>query len=383
MQYRPFGKDGWKISVLGFGAMRLPMTPDYKDVDEKEAIRIMRYGIDKGINYVDTAYFYHNGLSEVIVGKTLKDGYRNKVRLATKSPVGLIKEAGDFDKFLELQLKRLDVDHIDYYLFHGIGDGGLATMKQFDLFNKMEAAKKAGKVGHIGFSFHDKADAFIRVVDGYDKWEFCQIQYNYMDTDNQAGTAGLKYAASKGIPVIVMEPLLGGKLARPPKNIEAIFNDNIIRRKPADWALQWVWNHPEVSVILSGMSNFEQVEENLVSAHKSKAGLFSGGDFSLIAKVRKEFEKRTVIPCTKCEYCMPCPQGVAIPRNFELYNDGAIYNDPGAARYNYKVWMKPEDRASACTACKECEAKCPQKIEISSWMPKVDDVIGKGMDYPD
>lgn len=382
MQYRPFGKDGWKISVLGFGAMRLPMTPDYKDVDEKEAIRIMRYGIDRGINYVDTAYFYHNGLSEVIVGKTLKDGYRNKVRLATKSPVGLIKEAGDFDKFLELQLKRLDVDHIDYYLFHGIGDGGLSTMKQFDLFNKMEAAKKAGKVGHIGFSFHDKADAFIRVVDGYDKWEFCQIQYNYMDTDNQAGTAGLKYAASRGIPVIVMEPLLGGKLARPPKTIEAIFNDNIIKRKPADWALQWVWNHPEVSVILSGMSNFEQVEENLASAHKSKAGLFSGGDFALIDKVRKEFEKRTVIPCTKCEYCMPCPQGVAIPRNFELYNDGAIYNDPGAARYNYKVWMKPEDRASACTACKECEAKCPQKIEISSWMPKVDNVIGKGMDFP-
>ncbi|MGD0566420.1 MAG: aldo/keto reductase [Candidatus Goldiibacteriota bacterium] len=382
MQYRPFGKDGWKISTLGFGAMRLPMTADQKDVDEKEAIRIMRHGIDNGINYIDTAYFYHNGVSEVVVGKTLKDGYGKKARLATKSPVGLMKGAGDFDKFLDLQLKRLDVGYIDYYLFHGIGDGGLSAMKQFDLFAKMEAAKKAGKVGHIGFSFHDNAAAFIRVVDSYDKWEFCQIQYNYMDINNQAGTAGLKYAASKGIPVIVMEPLLGGKLARPPREIAKLFETYEVKRKPADWALQWIWNHPEVSVILSGMSNFEQVVENIASAEKSGAGHMNEADFSLISKVRSEFEKRIVIPCTKCDYCMPCPQGVAIPRNFELYNDGAIYNDPGAARYNYKVWMKPENRASACTACKECEEKCPQKIEISSWMPKVDNVIGKGMNFP-
>jgi predicted aldo/keto reductase-like oxidoreductase len=382
MQYRPFGKDNWKISALGFGAMRLPMLPDNSAVDEKEAIRIIRYGIDKGINYVDTAYFYHDGLSEVIVGRALKDGYRQKVRLATKAPIGLMKNPEDFDRILGEQLKRLGLDYVDYYLFHGIGDGGLAAMKKLGLFEKMEKAKADGRVRHIGFSFHDKADAFIRIVDSYDKWEFCQIQYNYMDTENQAGTAGLKYAASKKIPVIVMEPLLGGKLARPPREITAMFDDFIIKRKPADWALQWVWNHPEVSVILSGMSSFEQVEENLASAHKSKAGFFSGSEFSLIGAVKREFEKRIVIPCTKCDYCMPCPQGVAIPRNFEMYNDGAMYNDPGAARYNYKVWMKPQERASECTGCKTCEEKCPQKIEISSWMPKVDNVIGKGMDYP-
>jgi hypothetical protein len=380
MQFRPFGKDGWKISALGFGAMRLPMMPGDKEVDEKEAIRIMRYGIDEGINYVDTAYFYHNGASEVIVGKTLKDGYRKKVRLATKLPVGLMKEKADFDKFLELQLKRLDTDHIDYYLFHGIGDGGLEMMKKFDLFKKMEDAKKAGKIGHIGFSFHDKADAFIRVVDSYDKWEFCQIQYNYMDEENQAGTAGLKYVASKGIPVIVMEPLLGGKLARPPKHIAAMYKGD---RTPAEWALQWIWDHPEVSTILSGMSNFDQVKENLVSAKRSKPNTMGKAELEFIEKVKIEFGKRIVIPCTKCEYCMPCPQGVAIPRNFELYNEGAMYADPGSPRYTYSMWVKPENRAAVCTACKECEPKCPQGIDISGWMPKVDAVLGKGQDYPE
>ncbi len=383
MQYRPFGNDGWKVSALSFGAMRLPMMPGVDKVDEAEAIRIMRYGIDKGINYIDTAYFYHNGMSEEIVGKTLKDGYRAKVRIATKLPVGLMKEEADFDKFLNLQLKRLDVDYIDYYLFHGIGDGGLAAMRKFDLFKKMEDAKKAGKIKHIGFSFHDKAESFIRVIDSYDKWEFCQIQYNYMDTDNQAGTAGLKYAASKNIPVVVMEPLLGGRLARPPKKIADMFSEFIIQRTPAEWALQWIWNHPEVSTILSGMSNFEQVEENLKSAHRSRPDQLSGGEKTLIFMAKGEFQKRTVIPCTKCEYCMPCPQGVAIPRNFELYNEGAVYGDPGSPRYTYKLWMKPEDRASACTGCKVCEEKCPQKINISEWMPKVNDIMTGKAEYPE
>jgi predicted aldo/keto reductase-like oxidoreductase len=383
MQYRSFGKDGWKVSALGFGAMRLPMTADNSVVDEKEAIRIMRHGVDKGINYIDTAYMYHEGKSELIVGKFLKDGYREKVRLATKAPIGMMKTTEDFDRILNEQLKKLDVDYIDYYLFHGIGDAGLETMKKLGLFEKMEEAKAAGKIRHIGFSFHDKAESFIRIIDSYDKWEFCQIQYNYMDTENQAGTAGLKYAASKGIPVIVMEPLLGGRLARPPKQIMKMFKDFILQRKPADWALQWVWSHPEVSLILSGMSNFEQVEENLVSANKSRPNLLSSGELNLIGVVKKEFGKRTIIPCTKCEYCMPCPQGVVIPRNFELYNEGAVYGDPGSPRFTYKMWMKPENRASACTNCKTCESKCPQKIEISAWMPKVDAIMTGKAEYPE
>jgi predicted aldo/keto reductase-like oxidoreductase len=382
MQYRPFGKDGWKVSALGFGAMRLPVLPDDKGVDEKEAVRMIRHGIDKGINYVDTAYMYHGGSSEVIVGKALKDGYRKKVRLATKSPVGMIiKEAADFDRILDEQLKRLDVEHIDYYLFHGIGDGGLALIKKFDFFKKMEDAKKSGKIGHIGFSFHDSAEAFIRVIDSYDKWEFCQMQYNYMDTHNQAGTAGLKYAASKGLPVIIMEPLLGGKLARPPKDITDIFSNFIIERTPAEWAFQWLWNQPEVSVVLSGMSSYAQVEENLKSANRSKTGQLSGGELSLIDRVKNEFKKRIVIPCTKCRYCMPCPQGVDIPRNFELYNDGKIYGDPAGSRFVYKTWLKPENRASACIGCKICEEKCPQKIKISEWMPEVEAVLAGKKDY--
>jgi uncharacterized protein len=369
MQYRPFGKDGWKISALGFGAMRLPMQKDGKAVDEKEAIRIMRYGIDNGINYVDTAYFYHGGISEVIVGKMLKDGYRKKVRLADKLPVGMVKETADFDKILDLQMKRLEADYIDYYLFHGIGDGGLADMRKHGLFKKMEDAKKAGKIGHISFSFHDSAEAFIRCVDSYDKWDSCQIQYNYMDTNNQAGTAGLKYAASKSIPVIIMEPLLGGRLARPPEKIQAMFTD---KRTPAEWALQWIWNHPEVSTILSGMSDYKQVEENLRSAGRSAANSMKAEELALIEKVKAAFEDRQAVPCTQCGYCMPCPQGVNIPKNLDLYNEGKKYNDPGSPAYFYNNWFNKAERADKCTQCKECGEKCPQKIEISSWMPKVD-----------
>jgi len=379
MQYRPFGKDGWKISALGFGAMRLPMLPDGKTADEKESIRIMRYGIDNGINYVDTAYFYHGGVSEVIVGKMLKDGYRKKIRLADKLPVGMLKETADFDKILDLQMKRLEVDYIDYYLFHGIGDGGLADMNRLNLFKKMEDAKKAGKIGHICFSFHDGPEAFIRVIDRYDKWDACQIQYNYMDTEHQAGRAGLKYAASKGIPVIIMEPLLGGRLARPPEDIKAMFPKE---KTPAEWALQWVWNHPEVSTILSGMSDFKQVEENIKSASRSAANSMKQEELALIDKVKAVFESRQAIPCTQCDYCMPCPQGVNIPKNLDLYNEGKKYNDPGAPRFFYNNWMDKKTRADICTQCKECEEKCPQKIEISSWMPKIDAVMGKGQPFP-
>jgi uncharacterized protein len=293
--------------------------------------------------------------------------------------VGMVKEEADFDKILSLQMKRLDVDYIDYYLFHGIGDGGLADIRKLGLFKKMEDAKKAGKIGHICFSFHDSAEAFVRVVDSYDKWDSCQIQYNYMDTQNQAGTTGLKYAASKGIPVIIMEPLLGGRLARAPKDIAAMFPAG---RTAAEWAFQWIWNHPEVSTILSGMSDFKQVEENLKSAGRSAANSMKENELAMIERVKAEFEKRTPIPCTQCKYCMPCPHGVNIPRNLELYNEGKKYNDPGSPRYFYNNWFKAEEKADKCTQCKECEEKCPQKIGISSWMPKVDAIMAKGQDYP-
>ncbi|MHB8064958.1 MAG: aldo/keto reductase, partial [Ruminiclostridium sp.] len=310
MQYRKFGKLDFKVSALGFGAMRLPTDEDIidgnrlsKNIVEPEAIRMVRYAIDQGVNYIDTAYPYHGGNSEIIVGKALKDGYREKVKLATKSPTWLIKAPEDFDRILDEQLNKLQTDSIDFYLLHSLSAASWKNViLKFDILKRAEAAKEEGKIKHIGFSFHDEGPAFIEIVDGYDKWEFCQIQYNYLDIENQAGLKGLKYAASKGLAVVVMEPLLGGRLANPPKDIKAILDEKGEKRSASYWALQWLWNQPEVSVILSGMSNMEQVEENLSSADKSGVGLFGTQELDTIERVIRKYGERVAIPCTACSY---------------------------------------------------------------------------------
>lgn len=383
MKYRKFGKLDIDVSALGFGTMRFPVMEDAsegnkvnKEVDEKEAIRMIRYAIDHGVNYVDTAYGYHDGNSEIITGRALKDGYRGKVMLATKSPVWLINKPEDFDKLLDEQLKKLGTDHIDFYLLHAIGrDRWRNTIIKHDVLRQMERAKKDGKIGHVGFSFHDDADAFTEIIDGYDKWEFCQIQYNYLDIENQAGVKGLKYAASKGLGIVIMEPLLGGKLANPPMDVKAILEGSGRDLSPSSWALEWLWNQPEVSVVLSGMSNMHQVEENIVSAEHSGIGMFSASDHEIIERVRKRYEERAVIPCTACSYCMPCPNNVDIPRNFALYNDSVIHDDLKGSQRTYNNFMDEGSRASGCIQCKMCEEKCPQKILISEWMPKVHEAL--------
>jgi uncharacterized protein len=380
MQFRPFGKLDWKASVLGFGAMRLPTT-SAGDIDEPKAIAMMRYAIDRGVNYVDTAYPYHQGKSEIVVGKALQDGYRDKVKLATKSPIWEIKKADDFDTLLAEQLTRLQTDHVDFYLLHGLGKDRWKTVLDFDLLRRAEAALKDGRIRYLGFSFHDGLDAFKTIVDGYDDWTFCQIQYNYMDTQNQAGTEGLRYAAAKGLAVVVMEPVRGGRLAKAPQAIQAMWDSSPVKRTPSDWALQWVWNQPEVAVVLSGMSNMQQVEENLRSAEESAVHSLSAEELELINRARNVYQDRTVIPCTKCNYCMPCPNGVNIPGNFELYNDGRIYESVDMARSAYARFFAEPTRASACIQCRTCEDKCPQKIVISEWMPEVHAVLGEGKSY--
>lgn len=384
MKYRKMGNTGFYASAISFGAMRLPMLPDAKDdsaVDEKAAIDLMRRAVDLGVNYFDSAYIYHGGFSEVVMGRALKGEYRKKVKIATKCPVGRLKSPEDYNKFLDEQLKRLDDDHIDFYLFHGLGTGGWGDVQQFDLLNMAEKAKKAGKISHIGFSFHDKNEVFHKIIDGYNKWEFTQIQYNYMDTENQAGIEGLKYAAEKGIAVIVMEPLLGGRLARPPKDIADLIASNDVKRSPADWALQWLWNQHEVSTVLSGMSTVEQLEQNVKSAETSGERTLNLFEVAFVDRLAAKFKGRAVIPCTKCNYCMPCPQGVNIPNNFAMYNEGLVYDDPGAPRFMYARWTPEETKADKCTACQVCEEKCPQKIEISKWMPKVHGVLGENKPY--
>lgn len=375
MKYRKFGSLDWNVSALGFGCMRLPTAdgvPGSGNIDEAEAIRMIRHAIDQGVNYVDTAYPYHGMNSEIVVGKALRDGYRDKVKLATKCPVWLINSPDDFDKYLDEQLSKLQTDHIDFYLLHALGrDRWNNMVLKYDLLNKAEAAKKAGKIRHLGFSFHDEPGAFKEIVDGYDKWEFCQIQYNFMDTENQAGIAGLKYAASKGLAVVIMEPLLGGKLANPPKSILELYSSFAKKRSAADWALQWIWNQPEVSVVLSGMSSMDQVRENLRSADDSGINTLCPEEVGLIESVRKKYKERLAIPCTGCNYCMPCPNGVDIPSNFELYNNGFVHENMEASRFTYSKFFKAEEKADVCIQCRICETKCPQKISISEWLPKV------------
>jgi len=390
MQYRRFGKLDWQVSALGFGCMRLPTTdgnPMSSNINEEEAIRMIRRAIDQGLNYVDTAYTYHGGKSELVVGKALKDGYREKVKLATKSPVWLIKQPEDFDKYLDEQLGKLQAKTIDFYLLHSLNKNSWPNIVQkFNLFERVDAALKDGRIQHIGFSFHDDYAVFKQIVDGFDGWDFCQIQYNYLDTTYQAGTRGLKYAAARGLGVVIMEPLRGGKLALPPQPIREFFEKAEIKREPFEWALQWVWNRPEVSLLLSGMSNMDHVEGNLAAASTSGIGAFTPAEQAIVKKAQKEFDGLNMIPCTRCNYCMPCPNGVDIPGNFEAYNDGAAYKSAERGRAGYKRLLffgGQKALASSCQACNTCEDKCPQKIHISELMPIVQSVLGEGQPYPE
>jgi predicted aldo/keto reductase-like oxidoreductase len=374
MQYRNFGKLDWQVSALGFGCMRLPTTdsaPISPNVAEEDAIRMIRYAIDQGVNYVDSAYVYHSGKSEVVLGKALGDGYRHKVKVATKSPIWLITKAEEYDKFLDEQLQRLGTDTIDFYLFHGLDKSSWDLVKKQGLLGRAEAAQKAGKIGHIGFSFHDRYEVFEEILNGYDGWSMCLMQYNYMDTDNQAGTKGLKLAASLGIGVVVMEPLLGGKLADPPQEIRKQLRDAGYAGSTADLALRWLWDQPEVSVVLSGMSTMDQVIGNIQSASRSGIGSLTETEADLIEKMKRFYQARIAIPCTNCGYCMPCPNSVDIPRNLKLYNDGVMYGSFAEEKRIYNLFLEPEQRAANCIQCKACEEKCPQKIPISEWMLKV------------
>jgi hypothetical protein len=357
--------------------MRLPtLGDDRSNIDEEKATRMVRYAIDHGVNYVDTAYPYHGGNSERFVGRVLQDGYREKVHLATKLPVRMVEARGDFDRFLNEQLEKLQTDHIDFYLMHGLRASRWETVQEFDLLEQAERAKQDGRIRYLGFSFHDTFDVFKEIVDGYD-WTFCQIQYNYMNEDVQAGTKGLEYAASQGMAVVIMEPLLGGKLADPPDPVQEIWDSAEQDRTAVDWALQWLWNKPEVSVVLSGMSTLQQVKENVVSAGRSGVGTMSDEELAVIARARDTYNELCPIPCTGCRYCMPCPNGVDIPGNFSIFNNGVMYNAMEEARRRYG--RKAEDeRASACIQCQQCEDLCPQDIPISEWMPIVHQVLGEG-----
>lgn len=365
MKYRSFGKLNWKVSALGFGAMRLPIiSNEAARINEPEAIRMIRYAIDHGVNYVDTAYPYHGGNSETLVGKALNDAYRDNVKLATKMPAWLINSSQDMDKYLEEQLKRLNTD-VDFYLLHGLNEERWQKLQALDVTGWAEKKIDEGKFRYLGFSFHDEYDAFKNIIDSYENWTLCQIQYNYADAKYQAGTKGLRYAASKGLAVVVMEPIAGGRLAiKPPTPVQDIWNNAQVKRTQAEWALLWVWNQPEVSTALSGMSTMQQVKENVRTASHSSINKLAEEDLSFINQVALEYKKTGFVGCTACGYCSPCPEGVNIPEIMSLYNEFYINDMSDEVKAKYWEHITPESQAKRCVACGRCQELCPQQLPI-------------------
>lgn len=365
MNYRENQKNKDKLSILGFGCMRFPKS-------KEEAERQIIHAIEKGVNYFDTAYIYPN--SEATLGSVLAKGYRDRVKIATKMPPYLIKRYEDFDKIFNIELERLQTDHIDYYLMHMLTDAGIWNrLVNLGIHKWIEEKKQKGQIINLGFSYHGGRDEFRKIIDAYD-WDFCMIQYNYLDENNQAGKSGLEYAAAKGLPVMVMEPLRGGKLVtKLPKEVYDIFNKAKVKRSPAEWALRWVWNHPEVKVVLSGMNSVEMIDENIRVASQAEANSFTEEEFKLFVDVRNILSKKIKIPCTGCGYCLPCPQGVDIPTCFSCYNDREI---EGKFKSNVNYLMqtslkaKPHN-ASLCSKCGKCETHCPQNIKIRDELTKV------------
>ena len=382
MHYRKFGRLDWKVSALGFGCMRLPtINSESGNIDQEKVTEMIHRAIEGGVNYFDTAYVYHDQKSESSLGKALEGGYRERVRIATKSAIWLLKETGDFDRMLDEQLKRLQTDAIDFYLLHSLDRDRWIKVQKLGLLQRAEAALADGRIHHLGFSFHDNLNVFKQIVDGYDNWTFCQIQYNYMDTEFQAGTEGLHYAASKGLAVVGMESLRGGKLALDLPATKPIWAAASTKHTPADWALRWLWNQPEVSVTLSGMGTLQQVEENIASASDFGPNQLNAEELAMFDQAREAIQSRSPIPCTRCEYCMPCPNGVNIPLNFDTYNQAAMFDDIDHARFQYKNWVPDDQKAAACVQCEECLEKCPQHIPISTWMPAVEEVMGLNRPY--
>lgn len=368
MQYRKFGNTGVSVSSLGFGCMRFPVTQSTggkEAINEPEAIKMLRYGIDNGINYIDTAYIYHDGMSESLVGKALRGGYREKVYLATKSPTWMINKPEDFDSILDEQLRRLETSYIDFYLLHALdADKWENVIQKFDILGKAEKALSDGRIRHIGFSFHDGPEAFLTILNGYDKWDFCQIQMNYIDINNQATMKGLEAASEKGLGVIIMEPLLGGKLAKPSENVAAALSNE---KTPVEWALDFLWNRPETGLILSGMSSMQQTVDNILYAGRSHVDMLTEKNLLMLQNVKIIYDTMALVACTKCAYCMPCPFGLDIPGTFELYNRTAV-KDMAEIRNDYQ---RMDLNADACKTCRKCESLCPQHIKISDVMKRI------------
>lgn len=367
MKYRTMRFIGGEenVSLLGLGCMRFPLNED-GTIDEAQAEAMIGRALNAGINYIDTAYPYHKGESEPFLGRALKKYPRNSFYLATKLPVWLVNSVEDAERLFKEQLSRLQTKYIDYYLLHALDAGRWEKLVKEGIIEWAEAKKASGKIRHLGFSFHDTYPVFREILT-YRQWDFCQIQYNYMDEHSQAGVEGLRYAHARGIPVIIMEPLRGGRLVNLlPESAKELFAQDEEHRTPAELALKWLYDQPEVTCVLSGMNSMEMVEQNVRTASEYGVGCMTESDRALVEAVRQEITKHVKVGCTGCGYCMPCPRGVDIPGTFRCYN--AMYSEgKKSGRRDYlqcTAFRKNPASASQCVGCGKCEQHCPQHIEI-------------------
>jgi predicted aldo/keto reductase-like oxidoreductase len=388
MNYRHFPLiDDCKISALGFGCMRFPLVPGTEDIDKEKTRELIKAAYNEGVNYYDTAWPYHHGTSEEVLGSILQEeNLRDKVYIADKCPVWEIKEEADFDRILDEQLRRLKTDHIDFYLLHAMNASSWENMKKLHATSFLERAKKLGKIKHIGFSFHDSLDVFKKMIDEYAGWEFCQVQYNYLDDDGEQQTSNpgkqaLAYAAKHEIGVIVMEPLRGGLLANPPKGVRDIFAAAETPRLPAEWGLRFVWESQEVVTALSGMNDMTQVLVNCATASTAFPNSLPQKQLAVVKQAKDWFESRIKVPCTHCNYCMPCPQGVSIPDVFSEYNDASLRGAfeegaPKTVSADYIKLKKEGKGADKCVSCGLCATKCPQHIKIPDVLKEAGEKLG-------
>jgi predicted aldo/keto reductase-like oxidoreductase len=374
MLYRKVPRTGEELSILGFGYMRLPHRAG-GGLDEDRAIRQLRHAIDEGVNYVDTAPLYHFGRSEPMLGRALGNGYREKVNIATKLPPWNVRSREDMDRILDAQLSTLRTDVIDYYLLHSLARESWEKLRGLGVLEFLDDAKGDGRCRNAGFSFHGDLATFRDIIDAYD-WEICQIQYSFLDEQTQAGTEGLKYAAGKGLGVMIMEPIRGGNLARlVPEEVKRIWDGAPVKRSPAAWALSWVWNHPEVTVVLSGMNDEAHIDENIRAASGAVPGFLSDGEVAAVEQVRDHYQRLMKVACTGCRYCMPCPSGVNIPECFALYNSANLFPDDRQFRMQYigrhGGIVGDRSYAGLCIGCGRCEQRCPQHLPIPALMKEV------------
>ncbi len=366
MKYRTMGKLGIRASAFGLGCMRFngPASGD-SVIDEQKAVSLIRRAIDGGVTYIDTAWVYLDKTSEIVLGKALRDGYREKVTIATKVPPDAVKDRADLESILAEELRKLQTDHIDFYLMHAMNKEKWEHMKAIGAREFFDDMKRAGKIRYKCFSFHGPYEEFEYILNDWD-WDLCQIQYNFMDINNQAGTKGLELAGSKGIPVVIMEGLLGGRLASAPDNVQALYDAFPVKRSPVEWAFRWLCNHPEVAVVLSGCNEAEQIDENLRIFDTVDTGIMSEEELKLMDSVREAYISRTKIGCTGCRYCMPCPNGVNIPGVFSVWNNFSLYNTDPKTDWQFNMIRNNNAGADNCVGCGTCEAACPQHLDIIS-----------------